>query len=129
MSKIRQEDTKPEIIVRRFLFSKGFRYRKNDLRYFGKPDIVLPKYNTIVFVHGCFWHGHEGCKSSTLPKTRTDFWRNKIEDNIIRDQNNIQKLKDHGWNVIVIWECEINSENNRKKRLQKLITEINILGK
>lgn len=129
MSKIRQEDTKPEIIVRRFLFSKGFRYRKNDLRYPGKPDIVLPKYNTVVFVHGCFWHGHEGCKSSMLPKTRTDFWRNKIEDNIIRDQRNIQKLEDQGWNVIVVWECEINSKNNREKRLKKLITEINVLGK
>ena len=126
MSRIGGKDTKPEIIVQRFLFSKGFRYRKNDPRYPGKPDIVLPKYNTVVFVHGCFWHGHEGCKSSTLPKTRTDFWRNKIEDNMIRDQRNIQKLEDQGWNVIVVWECEINSENKREKRLQKLITEINL---
>jgi len=124
MSKIRQEDTKPEIIVRRFLFSKGFRYRKNDLRYHGKPDIVLPKYNTVVFVHGCFWHGHKNCKSSKLPDTNKDFWKKKISRNVKRDRENIKELKDAGWNVIVIWQCEIKNEKSKHNRFKRLIPEI-----
>ena len=123
MSKIGVKDTKPEIIVRTHLFSKGFRYRKNDDRYPGKPDMVLPKYNTIIFVHGCFWHGHKNCKASKLPETRKKFWKKKISDNLERDRKNIQNLEKQGWNVIVVWECEINNKNKREERLRKLINE------
>jgi len=124
MSKVRQEETKPEILIRRFLFSHGFRYRKNDKRYPGKPDIVLPKYRTIIFVHGCFWHGHVNCKAATLPKTNIDFWKKKISDNKVRDQKNIETLRKEGWNVITIWQCEIKNKNKRKERLELLLKEI-----
>lgn len=124
MSKVRQEGTKPEILIRRFLFSHGFRYRKNDKRYPGKPDIVLPKYRTMILVHGCFWHGHENCKAATLPKTNTDFWKKKISENIARDQKNIETLREDGWNVITIWQCEIENRNKRKERRELLLKEI-----
>ena len=124
MSKIGSKDTKPEIIVRTFLFSEGFRYRINDKRYRGKPDNVLPKYKTIIFVHGCFWHGHKNCKASKLPETRKRFWKKKISDNTKRDRKNIEELEKQCWNVIVVWDCEINNINKRKKRLQQLISEI-----
>jgi DNA mismatch endonuclease (patch repair protein) len=124
MSKVRQEGTKQELLIRRFLFSQGFRYRKNDKRYPGKPDIVLPKYRTIIFVHGCFWHGHENCKASKLPKTNTNFWKKKISENIARDQKNIETLREEGWNVITIWQCEIKNKNKRKERLELLLDKI-----
>lgn len=124
MSKIGGKETKPEILVRKFLFSKGFRYRKNDKNLPGTPDIVLPKYRTAIFVHGCFWHSHENCKSSTLPETRREFWENKISKNAERDSKNIESLKSQGWNVIVIWECEIKTDKNRETRLENLINEI-----
>lgn len=124
MSKIGGKDTKPEIIVRKYLFSKGFRYRINDKRYPGKPDIVLPKYRTVVFIHGCFWHGHENCKASKLPETNSDFWKKKISDNVDRDRKNIKELRNSGWNVIVVWLCDVKSKSNREKRLQLLIEEI-----
>ena len=129
MSKIRGKETKPEIIVRKFLFSKGFRYRINDNRYPGTPDIVLPKYHTMIFVNGCFWHGHVNCKAAKLPKTNLQTWRKKILDNISRDEKNILKLKKEGWKVIIIWQCEIKSKNNREKRLELLISEINNLDR
>ena len=129
MSKIRGKETKPEIIVRKFLFSKGFRYRINDNRYPGTPDIVLPKYHTMIFVNGCFWHGHVNCKAAKLPKTNLQTWRKKILDNISRDEKNILKLKKEGWKVIIIWQCEIKSKNNREKRLELLINEINNLDR
>lgn len=110
MSRIKSSNTKPEEIVRKYLFSKGFRYRKNDKRYPGKPDIVLPKYRTIIFVNGCFWHGHKDCKYYVVPKTNTDFWLNKINHNIERDQKQINQLKMEGWNVIVVWECQLKQE-------------------
>ena len=125
MSKIRGQNTKPEELVRKFLFSKGFRYRINDKRYPGTPDIVLPKYHTIIFVNGCFWHGHENCEAARLPKTNTELWKNKILNNIARDKKNIKKLKNEKWKIIIIWQCEINSKNNREKRLELLIKEIN----
>jgi len=124
MSKIRGQNTKPEELVRKFLFLKGFRYRINDKRYPGTPDIVLPKYHTIIFVNGCFWHGHENCKEAKLPKTNTELWKNKILKNITRDQKIIQKLKNEKWNIIIIWQCEIKNKNNREKRLESLINEI-----
>lgn len=124
MSKVRQEGTKAEILIRRFLFPHGFRYRKNDKRYPGKPDIVLPKYRMIIFVHGCFWHGHVNCKAAEPPKTNTDFWKKKISENIARDQKNIETLRKEGWNVITIWQCEIEIKNKRKARLDLLLEEI-----
>lgn len=110
MSRIHGKDTKPEEKVRKYLFSQGFRYRKNDKRLPGKPDIVLPKYKTVIFVNGCFWHKHEGCKYFVWPKTNEDFWRAKINANVSRDQENMKLLSELGWNVIVIWECELKKE-------------------
>jgi DNA mismatch endonuclease (patch repair protein) len=107
MSKVSGKDTKPEVLVRKFLFSKGFRYRKNVIELPGKPDIVLPKYKTIVFIHGCFWHGHENCEAAKLPTSNVDYWTKKVSSNIERDCRNKQSLKSLGWNVIVIWECEL----------------------
>ena len=123
MSKISGNETKPEIMVRKYLFSHGFRFLKNDKRYPGKPDIVLPKHRTIVFIHGCFWHGHD-CKAGKLPETNTDFWRKKIKDNIERDQRNQDNLSNLGWNVIVVWQCELRNLISKEKRLQSLIKEI-----
>lgn len=125
MSRIRSTNTKPEEIVRKYLFSKGFRYRKNDKRYPGKPDIVLPKYRTVIFVNGCFWHMH-GCSRSRLPKSNQEFWRPKIERNIERDADTKKKLEAEGWKVIVIWECELKKRiaNERLSRLCEQIKGI-----
>lgn len=124
MSHIRSKETKPENVVRKFLFSNGFRYRKNDKRYPGKPDIVLPKYKTIIFVHGCFWHQHPGCKAARIPNTNSDFWRDKFIRNIARDEKDQQILKELGWQVIVVWECEVSNKSKREVRLPILIEEI-----
>ncbi len=107
MSCIKGKNTKPEEIVRKYLFSQGFRYRKNNKRLPGTPDIVLPKYRTVIFVNGCFWHGHQGCRYFVVPKTNTEFWMNKIDTNRIRDQKKMSELETMGWKVIVIWECEL----------------------
>lgn len=125
MSRIRSTNTKPEEIVRKYLFSKGFRYRKNDKRYPGKPDIVLPKYQTVIFVNGCFWHMH-GCSRSRLPKSNQEYWRPKIERNIERDADAKKKLEAEGWKVIVIWECELKKRiaNERLSRLCEQIKGI-----
>ena len=122
MSKIRGKDTSIEVITRKWLFSKGFRFRKNDKRLPGKPDIVLPKYHTVIFIHGCFWHGHGFCNYSHIPKTRTDFWISKINNNINRDKINIDKLCSLGWNVIVLWECEL--KKNLEDTMNKLINDL-----
>lgn len=114
MSRIRCKDTKPEEIVRKYLFSKGFRYRKNDKKLPGTPDIVLPKYKTAIFVNGCFWHGHQGCKYFVWPRNNAEFWKQKIQANIQRDAQKHAQLKELGWNVIVIWECELRSEAKNK---------------
>jgi len=107
MSCIKGKNTKPEEIVRKYLFSQGFRYRKNDKRLPGTPDIVLPKYKTVIFVNGCFWHGHEGCRYFVVPKTNTEFWGNKIETNKQRDSRKIKDLQALGWKVIIVWECQL----------------------
>ena len=107
MSRIRGKNTKPEELVRKYLFAQGLRYRKNDARFPGKPDIVLPKYKTVIFVNGCFWHAHNGCKYFVWPKSNVDFWKKKINGNIQRDLRNNQLLSEQGWNVIVIWECQL----------------------
>lgn len=107
MSRIKGKDTKPEMLVRKFLHTNGFRYRLHDKRLPGKPDIVLPKYNTVIFVHGCFWHGHENCRYFVIPKTRTEWWLNKINGNIANDKKNLKLLKNKGWKVIQIFECAL----------------------
>lgn len=107
MSRIRSTNTKPEEIVRKHLFAEGFRYRKNDPRLPGKADIVLPKYKTVIFVNGCFWHGHANCKYFVWPENNADFWKEKINGNIQRDLRNKQLLADQGWHIITIWECEL----------------------
>ena len=123
MSKIGGKNTKPEILVRKFLFSKGFRYRINVKTLPGKPDIVLPKYKTIIFVNGCFWHGHN-CKKGKLPSSNTDFWKEKISNNKSRDDKNSDLLIKLGWKVIIIWQCEISNVNNREIRLEFLLEEL-----
>ena len=119
MSQIKGKNTKPEELVRKHLFSHGFRYRKNDKRYPGKPDIVLPKYKTVIFVNGCFWHKHEGCKYFVWPKNNAEFWKEKIESNVARDRRDYRLLREAGWRVIVIWECELR-KNQVDQTLQKL---------
>jgi len=123
MSKISGRETKPELIVRKYLFSKGFRYRKNDKRYPGKPDIVLPKYKTLIFIHGCFWHGHK-CPAGKLPDTNRKFWESKIRANIERDRKNIRELKKSGWKVLTIWQCEIKNKAIRIQKFKKIIAYI-----
>ena len=123
MSQIKGKNTKPEVLVRKHLFSKGFRYRINDKRYPGKPDIVLPKHKTIIFIHGCFWHRHN-CKYFKWPKTNSTFWKNKIERNIIRDKTNISELEKMEWKVLTIWECEINTRLKFQSRMKELIEQI-----
>lgn len=123
MSCIKCKNTKPEEIVRKYLFSCGFRYRKNDKRYPGTPDIVLPKYKTAIFINGCFWHGHSGCRYFVVPKTNTEFWVNKINRNIERDKEKIAQLRKMGWNVIVLWECDLKPKH-KEKTLDNLINQI-----
>lgn len=122
MANIKSENTKPENIVRKYLFKKGFRYRKNDKRYPGKPDIVLPKYKTIIFINGCFWHMHN-CSRGRMPLSNQNYWIPKIKRNIERDKNNIIKLEEMGWKVIIVWECELK-KRTAEERLQKLCIEI-----
>lgn len=111
MSRIKNKNTKPEILVRKFLFSNGYRYKINDKKLPGKPDIVLPKYKTVIFVNGCFWHGHENCKYFKLPATRTEWWKKKIEGNIKNDTIKHALLKEAGYKVIVIWECKVKNKS------------------
>lgn len=123
MSQIRSTNSKPEIMVRKYLFSKGLRYRKNVKTLPGKPDIVLPKYKTIVFVNGCFWHGHKNCKYFVMPKSNIEFWNEKISRNISRDEEIHRKLSAAGWNVIVVWECELKKAK-RENTLEYLYYNI-----
>lgn len=107
MSRIPNKNTKPEIIVRKYLFAKGFRYRLHDRKLPGSPDIVLPKFRTVIFINGCFWHGHESCKYAAIPKTRTAWWEAKIKKNILNDEMSHSRLTEEGWKIIVIWGCEL----------------------
>lgn len=124
MSHISGKETKPEVLIRKLLFAKGLRYRKNVKSLRGKPDIVLPKYRTAVFIHGCFWHGHEGCPKAKLPDTRREFWEKKISENMNRDKADVDILKREKWKVITIWQCEINNVVKREKRVESLVDEI-----
>ena len=123
MSMIKGKDTKPEMLVRRFLHAQGFRYRLHAKNLPGKPDIVLPKFKTVIFVHGCFWHGHKNCKYFVVPKTNTDFWLNKINGNISRDVRVIKALKKEKWKVITIWQCKLKTDKI-EKTLTALVNDI-----
>lgn len=123
MSKVRSKDTKPEELVRKYLFSKGLRYRKNDKRYPGHPDIVLPRYKTVIFINGCFWHMHEGCPLFVLPKSNADYWIPKLMKNKERDIKNIDILQSMGWKIIIVWECELKKVD-RQQRLEQLYIDI-----
>lgn len=123
MSRIRGKNTKPEETVRKYLFFKGFRYRKNDVRLPGKPDIVLPKYRTVIFVNGCFWHGHEGCKYFVWPENNASFWKAKISETINRDKRNYTRLENLGWRVLVVWECELKKAC-REKTLENIVMSL-----
>ena len=124
MAAVKGKDTKPELIVRKYLFSRGLRYRVNNRKLPGSPDIVLKKYKTVVFIDGCFWHGHEDCKYFRLPKSNVKFWKEKIERNIERDARNEADLKALGWRVIRVWECEIKTVSSRKDYLESLYESI-----
>lgn len=119
MSRIKGKNTKPEMLVRKYLFAHGFRYTLHNKKLPGKPDIVLPKYRTVIFVHGCFWHGHDGCKYFVVPKTRTDWWLNKISGNIANDTKAIKALKQAGWKVLIVWECKLKQD-----KLENTLTSI-----
>ncbi|HYF32613.1 MAG TPA: DNA mismatch endonuclease Vsr [Chitinophagaceae bacterium] len=123
MSRIRAKDTKPEMLVRKFLHAQGFRYRLHDKKLPGKPDIVLPKYKTVIFIHGCFWHGHTGCKYFVVPKTRTEWWMNKINSNIANDTKASIALQKEGWAIIHLWECQLrpNAALGTFQNLQKFL--------
>ena len=119
MSAIKSKNTKPEIAVRKLLHSMGYRFRLHRKDLPGSPDIVLPKYKTVIFVHGCFWHRHENCKYASTPKTRQEFWEAKFRENINRDKLNQENLSSKGWKIIVVWECEINDKDFDLSRLFK----------
>ncbi len=125
LSSVKSKNTKPEMIVRKFLHMNGFRFRLTIKDLPGKPDIVLKKYNSVVFVNGCYWHRHKGCKGASTPKKNIKFWNEKFENNIRRDKANYMQLKTMGWFVIVIWECEINNGDFQKKLLSSLKGKIN----
>lgn len=123
MARIRSKNTRPELLVRHFLWASGFRYRLHGRQLPGSPDIVLPRYKTVIFVHGCFWHGHTACKQFKMPGTNTQFWQEKIGRNRQRDENALRNLKTLGWQTIVVWECELQGKNGRA-RLVRLLSEI-----
>ncbi len=125
MSKIKGKNTKPELIVRKFLFSRGLRYKLHDTSLPGKPDVVLPKYKKIILIHGCFWHGHEGCRYFVIPKTRTEWWVTKIKRNKEIDLKTIDVLEKMGWSIRTIWECELNTPV-REEKLNEIFEFIKI---
>ncbi|HOE83881.1 MAG TPA: very short patch repair endonuclease [Sphaerochaeta sp.] len=124
MASIKAKDTRAELLVRRYLHRQGFRYRTNDRRLPGTPDIVLPKYRTVIFINGCFWHAHHGCSRYTLPTSNQEFWREKLAKNRERDQRTTALLLSQGWRVLVVWECELATRRLREETLSGLVNEI-----
>lgn len=126
MSRIRGRNTKPEIVVRRLLHAAGLRFRLHARNLIGRPDIVLPRHRSIVFVHGCFWHRHAGCAVATMPKSNTRFWRSKFEANIQRDRRNRAKLRKLGWRVFVVWECQVSSRTKSQATVKRIVKRLGI---
>ena len=124
MASVKNKNTKPEILVRKALFAKGFRFRVNDKKLPGSPDIVLPRYKTVIFVHGCYWHGHEDCKKQIKPKTNKSFWSEKITKNKLRDQKAQIDLSELGWKAIVIWECELRNKESFGTIIEQTVAKI-----
>lgn len=124
MAAIKSKDTKPEMLVRSFLHAAGFRYRLHDRKLPGCPDLVFPSLHTVIFINGCFWHGHENCKYFRLPKSNVEFWRKKISRNTERDANVRAELEKQYWNVIVIWECDLKNKSRREEMLDKIAKEL-----
>ena len=125
MSRIRGKDTKPEIRVRSMLHRMGYRFRLHRKDLPGKPDIVLPKYKTVIFVHGCFWHRHKGCKYAYTPKSRVKFWKDKLAETVKRDKQHLKQLKENGWKVFIVWECETKDMDRLKNIINKISQKIN----
>ena len=123
MSRIRSGDTKPEIVVRSLLHRMGYRFRLHRRDLPGKPDIVLPKHRTVIFVHGCFWHRHRGCKRCTTPSTNQDYWLEKLKGNAERDRKNKRLLKKLGWKVAIVWECETNNLDQLQKKIDRSLRD------
>lgn len=121
MAAIKSKNTSPELIVRKILFSEGYRYRIHDSKLPGKPDIVLKKYKTVIFVHGCFWHSHANCKRANMPKTNLDYWSNKISKNVDRDKEHYEELKEGEWKILIIWECQTKDREQVRKLLSKVL--------
>ena len=128
MSRVSSKDTKPEKIVRSFLHRSGFRFRLHMVNLPGKPDLVLAKYKTVIFVHGCFWHRHKDCRKATTPQSRKEFWEDKFKRNVIRDKANCKVLRSDGWKILVVWECELTNAQKRSKRLANLVTALDHSG-
>ena len=124
MSRIRGKDTKPELIFRSLLHKKGFRFRLHDKNLPGKPDIILPRYKTVIFVNGCFWHRHSGCKYAYNPKSRQQFWQEKVARTVSRDKEKTECLREHGWHVLTVWECEL--KENSEKAINRILQEITV---
>ena len=125
MSRIRSKDTKPELQIRSALHRLGYRFRLHVKNVPGKPDIVLPKYHSVIFVHGCFWHRHPGCKYAYTPKSRRAFWQKKFDDNVTRDRANQKALKKDGWKIIIVWECQIQALDKTIRQVVRRLIEIN----
>lgn len=125
MSRIKNKDTKPELLVRSIIHKLGFRFRKNRTDLPGRPDIVLPRFRKIIFVHGCFWHGHKNCKRASLPSTNREFWEDKITNNKTRDGSNYRQLKKLGWSYLVLWQCDLKKKNEEEisKRISKFLND------
>ncbi|MFA7368261.1 MAG: very short patch repair endonuclease [Kiritimatiellales bacterium] len=125
MSRIKGKDTKPEVLVRSMLHRAGYRFRKNVSTLPGKPDIVLPKYKTVIFVHGCFWHRHKGCKDATTPKSNKAFWKKKFERNTVNDKKHARELRKLGWKVVTVWSCQLKKPDTVLERLETSLATIN----
>ncbi len=123
MSRIRGKDTAPELMVRSLLHRLGYRFRLHRRDLPGHPDLVLPKYRAVIFVHGCYWHRHKGCQFAYTPKTRTEFWQRKFDENIKRDKNSAKALRKAGWRVLIVWECQVSNEQSLAKRLIRFLAK------
>ena len=126
MSRIKGRDTKPEVMVRSLLHRAGYRFRKNLKTLPGNPDVVLPKYKTVIFVHGCFWHRHKGCKKASMPKTNAEFWQNKFERNVANDRKHARELRKLGWQVLTVWECELKNPEKAMAGLRRKLIDVSI---